>query len=134
MLQYIWVHNHILLSQHLVYSDIDLVAVVKSLLVEDMSTWHQDTGVSLLLNKESFLDSCFKTLTRLSAVEQEETVDHIIQDLLADIPVGSVSDKIVEVEPEEAAAVEYCPKKQITFLDKLLGKKCEGNPTTIVVS
>ena len=63
-----------------------------------------------------------------SVVEQEETVDNIIQDLLADIPVEDVSHRggeIVEVEPEAAAVVECCtnPKKQkTTLLEKLLVK------------
>ena len=98
----------------MVHSDTDSVAVrnVKSLLAADMSTRYQDTGISSLLNKASFLDPRFKTLAHLSTVEQEETVDNIIQDLLANIPDESVSDRgddeIIEVEPEEAAVVECC--------------------------
>ena len=43
----------------------------------------------------------------------------------------------VEVEePEEEAVVKYSttPKKQTTCLEKLFGKKFEGNQTTIAVS
>ena len=69
----------------------------------------------------------------MSTVEQEETVDNIIQDLLSNIYVECVSNrgdefKIVELEAEpeeEAAVVEYCtsPKKQkITLLENYLGK------------
>ena len=131
----------------LVHLDTDSVAVrnVKILLAADMSTRYQDTDISLLLNKASFLDPRFKTLAHLSTVEQEETVDNIIQDLLSNVYVECISNrgdefKIVELEAEpeeEAAVVEYCtsPKKQkITLLEKLLGKKFESTPSTVAVS
>ena len=107
----------------MVHLDTDSVTVrnVKSLLAADMSTRYQDTNIPLLLNKASFLDPCLKALTHLSTVEQEETVDNIIQDLLSNIYVECVSNrgdefKIVELEAEpeeEAAVVECCtsPKK-----------------------
>ena len=127
----------------LTHSDNDSVAVrsVKSLLAADMSTRYQSTGVSLLLHKASFLDLRFKTLAHLSAAEKEETVDSIIQDLLTSIPVEEVSEtdgEVVEVEEPEKEAVVECsttPKKQkTTLLEKLLGRKFEGNQTTITVS
>ena len=127
----------------LTHSDNDSVAVrsVKSLLAADMSTRYQSTGVSLLLHKASFLDPRFKTLAHLSAAEKEETVDCIIQDLLASIPAEEVSEtdgEVVEVEEPEKEAVVECsttPKKQkTTLLEKLLGRKFEGNQTTITVS
>ena len=58
---------------------------------------------------------------------QEETVNNIIKDLLANIPVESVSDRgdEVEVEPEGTLVVKCCtsPKKQITLLQKIPWKK-----------
>lgn len=52
----------------LVHLDTDSVAVrnVKSLLAADMSTRYQDTDISLLLNKATFLDPRFKTLRLLN--------------------------------------------------------------------
>ena len=107
----------------LVNSDTDSIAVrnVKRSLAADMSTRYQSTGVSLLLNKASFLDPRFKTLAHLSAVEKKETVNDIIrecQDLLANIPVEPVdrgNDEIVEIEEsEETAAFENCPSPEET--------------------
>ena len=58
-----------------------------------MSMWYQSTSVSLLLSKASFLDPRFKTLTYLSDVEKEETVNNVLQDLLANIPVEPLWDR-----------------------------------------
>ena len=88
------------------------------------------------------MDPRFKTLTHLSAVEEEETVDSIIQDLLTSIPAEEVSerggDEVVEVEePEKEAALECftASRKQKTkLLEKLLTKMFEGNQTTSFVS
>ena len=100
---------------------------VKRLLAADMSTRYQSKGVSLLLNKASFLDPCFKTLVHLSAVDKEETVDSICQDfLLISIPPWHSSEKgddeVDETEePEEACMNVECstPKKhKITLLEK----------------
>ena len=48
----------------------------------------------------------------LSAVEKEEIVDNIIQDLFTSIPVEHVSDrgddKVKFEKPEEGEVVEYC--------------------------
>ena len=71
----------------------------------------------------------------MSAVEKEETVDSIIQDLVTSIPAEHSSergdDEVAETEePEETCMVVECsttPKKQkMTFLEKLLGKKFKG--------
>ena len=96
----------------LVHSGTDLVSVrsVKSSLVADISIRYQSTYVSLLLSKASFLNPCFKTLAYLSDIEKEETVNSVIQNLLANISVEPVSDRGDNeiVEDEEVAFTECC--------------------------
>ena len=65
--------------------------------------------MSLLLSKASFLDPRFKTLTYLSDVEKEETVNNVLQDLLANIPVEPLSDRgdneIVKMKKQQLLSV-----------------------------
>ena len=47
-----------------------------------MSNLYQDENVLAVLNKASFLDPRFKTLAHLTAVEQQDTMDSIIDELV----------------------------------------------------
>ena len=107
-------------------SDGDSTAVrqFKNALATDMDKRYQDQDASVVLNKASFLDPCFKSLAHLPAASQEETVDSVIAELreslhMAAQPVSSSTGQESEGSPT---------KKKKTCLEKLLGEKFQTEP------
>ena len=103
-----------------------------------MSARYQDPNVSLCLNKASFLDPRFKTLTHLSQHQQEEVIRSIADELLLYISIaeeehydsiGSNGNETVTEVNEASATVPTkgtpYKKHKLTLLEKLLGRQFE---------
>ena len=120
--------NQIKLVTTIVDSDSTAVKEFKGALARDMNSRYQDEKVLAVLNKSSFLDPRFKTLAHLTPVEQQDTVDNIVDELMNSVGFESFD----AIDGTSNNCEESPPKKpKQNLLEKMLGDTFESNNRTM---
>ena len=122
--------------------DSPVISRVKRAINDDLKTRYQDNEICELMNKASLLDPRLKSLIHLTEVEQTNTIDCLVNEIVSTFsppaPTSDGSELMVLDEHEQPPDGDHSsgePVRKKCMLEKLLGTSfSENTDTSVTVS